>query len=167
MSDTSSLPLAAVMRAQFPSLSHGTFRTLNGERCIRVNDHVAADGWTPVSPGDVISILSKDGGLVATFRARGGLHAPDATPEKSACQPDAVRGVLFRAVSDALGCSNGEARRYVRSNNVCVNGQIEHDEIRAIISGDNIKITSIKHGIQSVKVMICGRVFPSCDGAGS
>ncbi|MCH4024107.1 MAG: hypothetical protein LKH33_06720 [Acetobacter sp.] len=96
MSDTSSLPLAAVMRAHFPSVSHETFRTLNGERCIRVNDHVAADGWAPVSPGDVISILSKDGGLVATFRARGGLHSPDATPEKPACQPDAVRRSIRR-----------------------------------------------------------------------
>ena len=93
MSDTSSLPLAAVMHAHFPSLSHETFRMLNGDRCIRINGFPAADGWAPVSPGDVISILSKDGALIATFRARGGFHSPDATPEKPACQPDAVRGM--------------------------------------------------------------------------
>jgi hypothetical protein len=84
------------MHAHFPSLSHETFRTLNGERLIRINGFPAADGWAPVSPGDVISILSKDGALIATFRVKGDLHAPDATPEKSACQPDAVRQAIRR-----------------------------------------------------------------------
>ncbi|MFT9019299.1 hypothetical protein [Acetobacter malorum] len=73
-------------------------------------------------------------------------HNATSTPAASACQLDAVRSVLFRAVSDALDCSNGEGRRWVRSMNVWVNGQIETDENRSITADDIIRITSAKRG---------------------
>ena len=66
-----------------------------------------------------------------------------------ASHQDAVRSVLFRAVSNALGCSNGEGRRHVRAGNIRLNGLMERDENRAVVSGDNVTIISRQYGIQS------------------
>lgn len=96
-------------------------------------------------------------------------HNATSTPAPAACQPDVVReGILYRAVADLLGCSNGKARRCVRAGQVFVNGLIEEDENRAVTCNDSIGIISARrHDARALGVTTRGRIFPSSDDAGS